>query len=448
MNKKKLLLGVVASTTLFVSAPLAENAIQNVSIAPSVVKKLVQTDHVQAAELEYGTDSAVYQGANAQKAQASDTFSIAQIGGSIHGRLYNQWTYKSQVSTGIAQSLRMHTYIWMQTGGNTTQTANMLDYFLPKIQTPKGSIVALDYEEGAGPSAQSNTDNVLYGMRRIRAAGYTPVLYSGKYYIANHLQLDRILAEFPNSLWIASYADMQVRTSPLWGYFPSMPGVAIWQFTSTAKPGGLDYNVDLLGITKNGYHHGNAEKPATKPDAVKDGIVADNTPKKDIKAGYTVKVNFGAKTWSTGQAIPDWVKGNSYEVIQTSGNKVLLKGIMSWIDRSNVEILSTAKQNNAQSTTGTYTVRAGDSLSAIASRFGTTVSALQSANNIRNANLIYPGQVLHVSGQATSQRTYTVRYGDNLSTIASRLGTTVSHLQSTNGIRNANIIYPGQNLRY
>lgn len=448
MNKKKLLLGVVASTTLFVSAPLAENAIQNVSIAPSVVKKLVQTDHVQAAELEYGTDSAVYQGANAQKAQASDTFSIAQIGGSIHGRLYNQWTYKSQVSTGIAQSLRMHTYIWMQTGGNTTQTANMLDYFLPKIQTPKGSIVALDYEEGAGPSAQSNTDNVLYGMRRIRAAGYTPVLYSGKYYIANHLQLDRILAEFPNSLWIASYADMQVRTSPLWGYFPSMPGVAIWQFTSTAKPGGLDYNVDLLGITKNGYHHGNAEKPATKPDAVKDGIVADNTPKKDIKSGYTVKVNFSAKTWSNGAGIPDWVKGNSYEVIQTSGNKVLLKDIMSWIDRANVEILSTAKQNSTQATASTYVVRSGDSLSAIAVRFGTTVSALQSANNIRNANLIYPGQILKVSGQATIMSVYTVRVGDNLSTIASRLGTTVSHLQSLNGIRNANLIYPGQNLRY
>ncbi|WP_304976403.1 LysM peptidoglycan-binding domain-containing protein, partial [uncultured Ligilactobacillus sp.] len=175
---------------------------------------------------------------------------------------------------------------------------------------------------------------------------------------------------------------------------------------------------------------------------------ADNTPKKNITVGYTVKVNFGAKVWSTGQAIPDWVKGNSYEVIQTSGNKVLLKGIMSWIDRSNVEILSTAKQNNAQSTTGTYTVRSGDSLSAIAARFGTSVSALQSANNIRNANLIYPGQVLKVGGQATIMSVYTVRSGDNLSTIASRLGTTVSHLQSVNGIRNANIIYPGQNLRY
>lgn len=328
------------------------------------------------------------------------------------------------------------------------QTANMLNYFLPKIQTPKGSIIALDYEDGAGPSAQANTDNVLYGMRRIRDAGYTPVLYSGKYYIANHLQLDRILSEFPNSLWIASYADMQVRTRPLWGYFPSMPGVAIWQFTSTGRAGGLDYNVDLLGITKKGYKHGDAERPVTKTEAVKEGIQADNTPKKDITTGYTVKVNFSAKTWSNGAGIPNWVKGNSYEVIQTNGNKVLLVGIMSWIDRSNVEILATAKQNAIQPATTTYTVRSGDSLSVIAAKFGTTVSALQSANNIHNANLIYPGQVLKVSGQATTSNTYTVRSGDNLSTIASRLGTTVAHLQSVNGIRNANLIYSGQNLKY
>ncbi len=448
MNKKKLLLGVAVTTTLFLTGPIVDNATQNLDQVPATVQKIVQVDHVKADEREFGTDTAIYQGASAQKVQASDTFSIAQVGGSVHGRLYDQWTYRSQISTGIAMRLRMHTYVWMETGGNAMQTANMLNYFLPKIQTPKGSIIALDYEDGAGPSAQANTDNVLYGMRRIRDAGYTPVLYSGKYYIANHLQLDRILSEFPNSLWIASYADMQVRTRPLWGYFPSMPGVAIWQFTSTGRAGGLDYNVDLLGITKKGYKHGDAERPVTKPEAVKEGIQADNTPKKDITTGYTVKVNFSAKTWSNGAGIPNWVKGNSYEVIQTNGNKVLLVGIMSWIDRSNVEILATAKQNAIQPATTTYTVRSGDSLSAIAAKFGTTVSALQSANNIHNANLIYPGQVLKVSGQATTSNTYTVRSGDNLSTIASRLGTTVAHLQSVNGIRNANLIYSGQNLKY
>lgn len=328
------------------------------------------------------------------------------------------------------------------------QTARMLNYHLPKIQTPKQSIIALDYEQGATSNVQANTDNVLYGLRRVREAGYTPLLYTGKWFAQQHLDLKRILAEFPNCIWVASYPTSAINTEPLWAYFPSMNGVAMWQFSSTARADGLDYNVDLLGVTKNGYKHSDAEKPITKPEAVKDGIVADNTPKKDIKAGYTVKVNFSAKTWSTGQVIPAWAKGNSYEVIQTSGNKVLLGGIMSWIDRSNVEILSTAKQNNTQATTGTYTVRSGDSLSAIAARFGTTVSALQSANNIRNANLIYPGQVLRVSGQATTQRTYTVRSGDNLSVIAGRLSTTVSHLQSMNGIRNVNLIYPGQTLRY
>ncbi len=45
-------------------------------------------------------------------------------------------------------------------------------------------------------------------------------------------------------------------------------------------------------------------------------------------------------------------------------------------------------------------------------------------------------------------RSYTVKFGDSLSVIARKLGTTVSHLQSMNGIRNANLIYPGQTLKY
>lgn len=449
MSKRKIFLGAITAIALFVLGPATINKVANgtTNTLPAI-SKIVAVDVIQADEREYGTDTAIYQGASAQKVQASDTFSIAQVGGSVHGRLYDQWTYRSQVSTGIAMGLRMHTYIWMETSGNTMQTASMLNYFLPKIQTPKGSIIALDYEDGAGPSAQANTDNVLYGMRRIRDAGYTPVLYSGKYYIANHLQLDRILSEFPNSLWIASYADMQVRTRPLWGYFPSMPGVAIWQFTSTGRAGGLDYNVDLLGITKKGYKHGDAERPVTKPEAVKEGIQADHTPKKAIETGYTVKVNFSAKSWSNGASIPGWVKGRSYKVIETNGDKVLLEGIMSWIKRSDIEILQTSSQANAQATSSTYVVRSGDNLSGIAKRYNTTVSALQALNNINNVNLIYPGQALRVSGQATAQRTYTVRSGDTLGTIAQRLGKSIAALQRANEIRNVNLIYPGQTLKY
>lgn len=51
---------------------------------------------------------------------------------------------------------------------------------------------------------------------------------------------------------------------------------------------------------------------------------------------------------------------------------------------------------------GTYTVQRGDTLSAIAMRFGTTVSALAQANNIWNPNLIYVGQVLTIPGGGTA----------------------------------------------
>lgn len=99
----------------------------------------------------------------------------------------------------------------------------------------------------------------------------------------------------------------------------------------------------------------------------------------------------------------------------------------------------------------TYTVKSGDTLSGIAAKFGVTVAQLQSWNNIKNPNLIYVGQVLKVSassgGGGSSYITYTVKSGDTLSAIASRYGTTVSAICSLNGIKNANLIYVGQVLK-
>lgn len=103
-----------------------------------------------------------------------------------------------------------------------------------------------------------------------------------------------------------------------------------------------------------------------------------------------------------------------------------------------------------QPTVQEYRVVSGDSLSRIASQFGTTVANLAAMNGIQNPNLIYAGQVLKVSGTATGaqpQRTYIVRSGDNLSAIAGRVGSSVNAIANANGIANPNLIFPGQVLR-
>ena len=98
--------------------------------------------------------------------------------------------------------------------------------------------------------------------------------------------------------------------------------------------------------------------------------------------------------------------------------------------------------------TGSYRVKYGDTLGEIANKFGTTISTLCTANGIYDPNLIYEGQVLKIANYNTTNvnGSYIVQSGDTLSAIASKLGTTVATLASLNGLANPDLIYVGQTL--
>ncbi|CAD2077017.1 LysM peptidoglycan-binding domain-containing protein [Jeotgalicoccus meleagridis] len=110
------------------------------------------------------------------------------------------------------------------------------------------------------------------------------------------------------------------------------------------------------------------------------------------------------------------------------------------------EIHEKSTSNKSTSAT-TYKVQSGDTLSGIAQKFGTTTKALQNLNGISNPNKIFAGQVLKVKGTTKAKTsTYTVKPGDTLSGIASKYGTTTKALQNLNGIANPNLIYAGQKI--
>ena len=445
---------------------------------------------VSAATRSYGVDWSKYQGNYGKYGTAKDKFVIAQIGGVYAGYGYiDQATYNTQVSSAIAAGKYAHTYIWYQVGGSTSVAKEAMDRFLPKIQTPKGSIIALDYEDGASSNITANTDAILYGMNRIKAAGYTPMYYSYKPYTLAHVDYNRILRAYPNSLWIAAYKNYVPCVTPDFGYFPSMDGIAIWQFTSMYGTGYLDGNIDLTGITESGYdgsHKTDTGKvivtPSTNTSATKAGQDANNTAKAELKAGMIVKINLSASKWATGQPILPAVKGNTYTVKQVSGNRVLLNGVMSWANKADVEILSTT--NTETATTKEYDYSQSGTFSPsvsvnVRTGMGTQyriTGQLQKGNSIHYNHIYMRGGIVWArynaytgvryvalginGGQSYGSRTgvssaytatvshtyYTVKSGDSFWSIGSKYGVSMYTIAQRNGMSINHVIHPGQTL--
>ena len=92
-----------------------------------------------------------------------------------------------------------------------------------------------------------------------------------------------------------------------------------------------------------------------------------------------------------------------------------------------------------------YTVKRGDTLGAIAQRFGTTPAVLAQLNNISNPNLIRPDQQIRLP--AGAQSGHVVQRGESLSQIAAANGISVADLRAANPqIANPNRIYPGDRI--
>lgn len=135
--------------------------------------------------------------------------------------------------------------------------------------------------------------------------------------------------------------------------------------------------------------------------------------------------------------------------------------------------LSGGEHYDAQVVESQHRVRNGESLSAIATRYGTSIAAIAELNNLGRPYRIRAGQVLALPGGrvqapaavvASTERTvaapakaptpptgvvgtenrYVVKRGDTLTKIASRHGLSEQSLMDLNNIRNRNFLYEGQ----
>ncbi len=160
--------------------------------------------------------------------------------------------------------------------------------------------------------------------------------------------------------------------------------------------------------------------------------------------------------------------GVSYQTLmQQNGlsSTVIHVGQILKVNKSTSKSPSTTKQPSTTSSKSTYTVKAGDSLSKIASRYGTSYQKLMTLNNL-SSTTIFVGQKLTVSGKvstpapstgsssnsstttetaSSNSSIYTVKAGDSLSKIAAAHGTTHQKLMTLNNL-SSTTIFVGQKL--
>jgi len=149
-----------------------------------------------------------------------------------------------------------------------------------------------------------------------------------------------------------------------------------------------------------------------------------------------------------------------------AGTTLTLPGGSSGSGSGSTEFVSTSTGTSSSgSGGGSYVVRPGDTLSAIAAAAGTTVGALAALNGISMRNLVLAGTTLtlpggssestggttelvsNTTGTSSGGGSYVVRPGDTLSAIAAQAGTTVGELAALNGISMRNLVLAGMTLK-
>lgn len=124
-------------------------------------------------------------------------------------------------------------------------------------------------------------------------------------------------------------------------------------------------------------------------DEVNRRLGADDDSKQKFNIGDDVIINGKLYYSSNSNVASSSVKNVRTKItryVKGAKHPYNTTGNLGWMDESSIELANAL----------TYTVKKGDTLSKIAKEYGTTVSKLQSLNGIKNANIIRVGQVLKI----------------------------------------------------
>ena len=333
--------------------------------------------------------------------------------------------FKENYNNAKAAGLKVGFYHYV-TSRSTEEAIVEADYFASVINgTSPDCLLAMDFEYFGGLSnSEVNAISQTFMQRIEEVTGKKAIVYSDAYNAGN--VFDSSLSSYP--LWIAEYGVEEPELYKNWSFWTG------FQYSDTGSISGISGNVDLDRFTED--------------------IFLDNTDEIASSGNNVVPQNNGVDVTITVQA-GDTLAEIAYKYGTTVDSIVRLNNIQNpnliYVGQRLIIRTTENSQGNEESSTVYYTVKSGDTLSNIARQYNVTVQSIASENNISNPNLIYVGQTLVIETvrydvHATGKTIYLVRFGDTLSEIAQKYGTTVNELVRLNNIQNPNLIYVGEKI--
>lgn len=187
---------------------------------------------------------------------------------------YNYARAKAQIASSQAHGLMTMGYFYATFSNNAARAKTEAEFACKKaveLGLPKGTYLAVDWENGSGNNiycgVSSSTSAILAAMAVIKSNGYVPLFYSGASAMRNQVDYRSIVKTYGNCLWVASYPTMAAVNSANMAYFPSMDGVAIWQFTSNYRGLNVDGNINVLPL-KTSFNPTSLQKDVNKKESI------------------------------------------------------------------------------------------------------------------------------------------------------------------------------------
>ena len=221
------------------------------------------------ATRDYVVDVAVYQSTSMSAYKHAGARQV--IVKLTEGTGYFNPKANAQIKSTHANHMYLHAYHFATFGNSIIRAKREAKFFVAEAKrhnVSKKRYLWLDWETGDGNvvinSAYSNTNAILAFMQVCHDAGYKVGLYSGADILRHHVDTAKIVKKYGTCIWVASYATMGRIDAPNFSYFPSMDGIAMWQFTDNWCGLNVDGNVTLKELIADAAK-APAKKVVTKP---------------------------------------------------------------------------------------------------------------------------------------------------------------------------------------